>query len=579
MSRRFRQWAFAGIVAGAVAIGIPIATASGHDNHGGRERGHHGYRGRGGQGGYRRHSIKHVLLISVDGMHQSDLSWYVANHPDSELAKLTSDGAEYTGAQTEVPSDSDPGMTAQMTGGNPRTTGVYYDDEYNHDLFPPGTTSCKGTPPGSPVEYDSPYDINDNALDAGQGIPGLAQDPAKILQMTSQPQTLLVPSRFPVDQTTCKPIYPNQYLKVNTIFNVAHDAGLLTAWSDKHPVYTSFDGPEGNGITDSFDPEIDSIAIEPNGTPYPGDISWTGDNAATMQYDSYKVQAVINWIDGYNHQGTQHVGVPAIFGMNFQTVSTAEKLPTSDGLMGGDYPGTNTPGPLLQRALQYINDQAERMVDQIDAQGLADSTAIIISAKHGQSPQDPNQLTRIDDGPIISGVNAAWAATHPGAAPLVVYDTDDDAIMWWLSDRSPEAERFVRHYLWTHTATGNTASGGSRTLAHSGLARIYAGRAAARYFGVPQSDPRHPDVWGVVQVGVVYTGGKGKIAEHGGANPADRDVPVLVYAPGTVHRDVVNQPVETTQVAPTILRLLGLDPEALQAVRIEGTPVLPGIGH
>ena len=195
-------------------------------------------------------------------------------------------------------------------------------------------------------------------------------------------------------------------------------------------------------------------------------------------------------------------------------------------------PGTNTPGPLLQRALQYINDQLKTMDNEIHGQGLADSTAIIVSAKHGQSPQDPNQLTRIDDGPIMDGVNAAWAATHPGAAPLIAAGTDDDAIMWWLSDQSQAAARFVKHYLWTHTATGNTATGGSRTLEHSGLVKIYAGKAAARYFGVPSSDPRHPDVWGVVQVGVVYTAGKGKIAEHGGANPADRDVPIVVYAPG-----------------------------------------------
>jgi hypothetical protein len=151
--------------------------------------------------------------------------------------------------------------------------------------------------------------------------------------------------------------------------------------------------------------------------------------------------------------------------------------------------------------------------------------------------------------------------------------------MWWLSDRSQAAARFVKHYLWTHSATGNTASGGSRTLPHSGLVKIYAGRAAARYFGVPVSDPRHPDVWGVVSVGVVYTGGKGKIAEHGGANPADRDVPILVYAPGAARPGPYGDSVETTQIAPTIIRLLGLDPDALQAVQIEGTRVLPGIGR
>jgi len=493
-------------------------------------------------------SVKHVLLISVDGLHQSDLEWYIANYPGTELAKLA-------------------------TGGNPKTTGTYYDDEYNYDLFPPGTTNCTGKPPGSPVIYDSPDDINPNRLDAGQGLSGL---PGSILQMTSTPQDLLLPSTFPVDPATCKPLYPNQYLNVNTIFNVAHDAGLLTAWSDKHPIYTSFDGPQGNGITDSFDPEIDSIALLPDGRPWPGDIAWTGDNAATMQYDSYKVQAVLNWIDGYNHQRTEHVGVPAIFGMNFQTVSTAEKLPKSDGLTGGYLPGTIIPGPLLRRALRYINFELTRMADEIRAQGLTNSTAIIISAKHGQSPQNPDELTRINDTPIINGVDAAWAATHPDAPPLVAYDTDDDAIMWWLSNRSPLAAAFVTRYLWTHSATGNTVTGASRTLPHSGLVKIYAGAAAAHYFGVPLSDPNHPDVWGVVKVGVVYTAGRSKIAEHGGANPADRDVPIVVYGPG-IAPQVSDRWVETTQIAPTILQLLGLNPMDLQAVRIEGTQVLPGI--
>ncbi len=561
MRGRVRLGVAAGSVLAAAAVAIPATSVAAHGHDGDWHHHHH----------HRR--IQHVVLISVDGLHQSDLEWYVQSYPDSELAKLVAGGAEYSSAHTPVPSDSDPGMTAQMTGGNPGTTGVYYDVEYSNAVFPPGTTSCTGPPPGGNVVYDSPDDLDSTKLDAGQGLSGL---PDNILSMTRKPQNLLVPSTFPVDAHTCKPIYPNQYLKVNTIMNVVHDHGLLTAWSDKHPVYTSFDGPEGNGIRDSFDPEIDSTALMPGGTPYPGNIAWTGDNAATMQYDDYKVQAVLNWIDGYNHQGTRWVGVPALFGMNFQTVSTAEKLPTSDGLTGGYLPGTHTPGPLLVRALGFINDRIERIVQEIHDQGLADSTAIIISAKHGQSPQDPDRLTRIDDGPIIDGVNAAWKALHPGAGDLVVAGTDDDAVMWWLSDRSQAAANFARHYLWTHPATGNTVGGASRTLLHSGLRKIYAGASAARYFGVPVSEPRHPDLWGIVQVGVVYTGGKGKIAEHGGANPNDRDVPILVDGPG-VEPQSSDQWVETTQIAPTVLRLLGLDPDQLQAVQIEGTQVLPGI--
>jgi hypothetical protein len=48
----------------------------------------------------------------------------------------------------------------------------------------------------------------------------------------------------------------------------------------------------------------------------------------------------------------------------------------------------------------------------------------------------------------------------------------------------------------------------------------------------------------------------------------------LVFNP-TFKAKTVTSPVETMQVAPTILKALGLDPNALQAVKIEGTQVLP----
>ncbi|HWY89261.1 MAG TPA: alkaline phosphatase family protein [Solirubrobacteraceae bacterium] len=561
MLGRIHRGALAALAVGAIATGVPAAVVFADPS--------------GDHGRHHERSIAHVLLISVDGLHQSDVEWYVSNHPSSELAKLVGGGAEYARAQTPIPSDSFPGMTAQVTGGNPRTTGIYYDDEYSHAVLPAGTTSCHGQPTGGEVIYDSPDDKDLTKLDAGQGLTGL---PENILAMTGQPQSLINPAALPVNPQTCKPIYPHEYLEVNTIFEVAHAHGLRTAWSDKHPAYEALGGPSGNGIDDLFTPEIDSNALEPGGNPYPGEISWTEDNAATMQYDSYKVQAVLNEIDGYDHSRTTKVSVPAIFGMNFQTVSTAEKLLSSDGLNGGYEPGTMTPGPLLQRALDFINAKLQALDDEIQAQGLADSTAIVVSAKHGQSPQDPNSLTRIKDGPIIAAINAAWEAAHPGAGALIVAGVDDDAWQSYLSDTSQQAADFVKDYLWSHSATGVAYDGSSRTLAHSGLAEIYAGRAAARYFGVPVSDPRHPDVWGVVQVGVVYTGGT-KIAEHGGANQADRGVPIVVYAPGAVEPGIHHSWVETTQIAPTILDLLGLDPDALEAVQIEGTQVLPGIAR
>src|ERR1700745_2193557 len=105
------------------------------------------------------HANKHVLLISVDGMHQSDLDWYVANHPSSTLAKLTRSGSEYTNALTSNPSDSDPGGTALMTGGNPKSTGVFYDVEYSHKVDEAGAACTPGqAAPGGDVIYDPPDD-------------------------------------------------------------------------------------------------------------------------------------------------------------------------------------------------------------------------------------------------------------------------------------------------------------------------------------------------------------------------------------------------------------------------------------
>ena len=561
------------------------------------------------------HGIRHVLLISVDGMHQSDLDWYAAQHPHSELARLATGGAEYNHAQTPDPSDSDPAGTGLMTGGDPKVTGIYYDVEYSHGVFPAGTTNCSGPVPGGNVIYDSPDDklaavpdlLNNGSgntfpsFDEGGSIypGGVDKHPALIMNLTPHPQSGLNPATYPVNPKTCQPIQPWDFVGVNTIFQVIHHAGLRTAFSEKHAIYSSFNGPGSNGmsIDDFFGPEIDSQAVEPNGVPYPVDGAWTDDNAATKQYDSYKVQAVVNWINGHEHSGQgPKVGTPAIYGMNFQTVSTAEKLKTSPAVLVGPnaqgkytegpslpggymtVDGQQVPGPLLQSALGYVNNALQRMADTIQADGEAGSTAIVLTAKHGQSPQNNSQLQRINDAPIIAGVNSAWAALHPSNKTLVVQEADDDGLLWWLSDRSQAATDFAKNYLWTHTAPAVNFQGQTVTVQHSGLRAIYAGQQAAQFFGVSKSDPHHPDVFAISQVGTIYTTGS-KIAEHGGDNPGDRDVPLVVYAPGTVQPGQSSHPVETTQVAPTILKLLGLNPSELQAVRIEHTPVLPGVRH
>jgi Type I phosphodiesterase / nucleotide pyrophosphatase len=512
--------------------------------------------------------IKHVLLISVDGMHQQDLTWYVHRYPHSVLADLDHQGIEYSNALTTVISDSFPATAGLVTGGDPGVTGIYYDDTYNYDVFPAGTKKCVGPAPGAPVSYDESIDVNSNRLDAGQGLTGL---PGSILRMTSNLRSVINPAALPVSAATCKPIYPNQYLKVNTIFNVVRSAGLRTAFADKHPSYLFLSGPSGNGVEDFFTPEIASQA-----SGYPAGVSWDSDVDANEKYDGYKVQAVLNEIDGYNHSRTERVGVPALFGMNFQVVTTAEQQPKSDGLTGGYLPGGKVPGPALTRAYNFVDAELGVLIAQLKARGLASSTAVIITSKQGQSPTNPDDLKRVNDATIMAGVDAAWKKTHPKAAPLVVATSDDDVLQWWLSNRSQTAANFVRHYLLTHTAVAENIHGKRLTLPASGLSTVYAGAAAAAYFGVPVSDPRHPVVFGIVQPGVIYAD-QPDIAQHGGANFQDRSIPILVLLPGLRHGATIGASVEITQIAPTILQLLGLNPRSLQAVRIEGTRVLPGL--
>ena len=527
-------------------------------------------------GGHVGSKRQHVLLLSVDGLHQKDLDWYVKAHPQSAFAALVGSGTSYTNAQTPVPSDSFPGMVGQVTGGNPGTTGIYYDDSYNRALLPAGTTNCASATPGAEVAFTEDADKDPHALDAGAGLAGL---PGSILSLTGHPETLLNPATLPVDPKTCTPVYPHQYLKVNTIFEVAKAAGLTTAWSDKHPAYEILNGPSGKGVDDLFTPEINSAAPAAYGSS-----DWTKNNLATQQYDGYKVQSVLNEIGGTDHSGTVKRPVPAIFGMNFQSVSTAEKLPTSNGLTGGYLAGGVVPGPLLSKALDYVDAALGRLQSAIASHGLAKHTTIILSAKHGQSPTDPAALVRVPDAPIIDGLNAAWKVDHPASADLVVFSTNDDVMQLWLSDHSTSAAAFAKTYLATHSAAGNTIAGTAKTVAASGLSTIYAGAEVAGYFKTGLSDARYPDIFGLVTTGVVYTGGKSKIAEHGGASADDRDVPLVVSTVGASgdrdDRDdprsrTVDSAVETTQIAPTILKLLGLDPKQLQAVRIEGTDVLP----
>ncbi len=183
--------------------------------------------------------VRRVLLISVDGMHAVDLSSYIATHHDSALAALRQHGVVYPSRpRRSAPSDSFPGLLAQLTGGTSKSHGVFYDVSYDRDAVRAGS-NCAGSP-GTQTTFDESIDLDAKVLNAGGTL--------------GQPLTQIDPAKLPLRLVNgkCRPVYPHDFIKTNTIFEVIRAAGGRTAWADKHPAYDIVNGPSGQGRRSIF---------------------------------------------------------------------------------------------------------------------------------------------------------------------------------------------------------------------------------------------------------------------------------------------------------------------------------------
>jgi hypothetical protein len=499
-------------------------------------------------------NIRHVLLISVDGLHALDVARYIEVHPGSALAELSRHGVTFSNARTPANSDSFPGLLALVTGGSPISTGLFYDVSYDRTLFDPTNTTCVGAA-GNMMVFDESIDLYD-----ANNVSLNVIDPTKL------------PRRLVNGQ--CVPLYPHSALKTNTIFEVVRAAGGHTAWADKHPAYDLVNGPSGSGVEDLYTPEITNV----NG------FDATGSVVCTAANDQKKVQAIINQIHGLRHDGSPGPGVPTVFGMNFQAVSVGQKLakdnkdgsctidtdPTLNGQPGGYKDGSGTPTDVLAYGLQKTDEALGSMIQALKMQGIYESTLFIVSAKHGQSPINPVKVNKPGHFADLvatlpdAGTNPAAIAIananncSTGACGLV---QDDDVALIWLQDQSQTAA--VAAYL--------NANAGPLFIEE-----VLAGTELKLRFNNPLTDNRTPDIIVQPVYGTIYTGSSKKNAEHGGLSFGDTNVGLIVSNPALPAR-VLKTPVATSQVAPTLLHALGIDPTQLKTVRQESTEELPGL--
>jgi hypothetical protein len=484
--------------------------------------------------------IRRVLVISIDGMHALDLALWIKKYPASALAVLAARGVNFTNASTTKPSDSIPATVGIFTGGSPAIAGMYYDDAYHRAWFPPTDTTCSG-PPGTVIDLKQGINLN---LDGSGGV-----DPNKVPRQRIN--------------GVCSPVLPHNMLRINTVFEVVRATLGRTAYSEKRPAYEFLNGPSGTGVVDLYTPEIACSPYNPAATPPCTDALKTS-VAATQAFDDLRVQSIINEIDGKDHTGTLTVGTPVLFGMNFQAINAAKK----DSLGGGYADDLGTPNADLAGALSYVDTSIGRMVSELANQGLTATTAIIITAKHGESSLDPSKR-------FIETTSAIQAVLTPAGYPAssVAKLTQKSAALIWLKKQADTAGVAGVLTLKPNEVTLN-------------IAQILSGESLKLLFPDPLSDPAPPDIVIVPNPGTNYEPSTNPAlpavqAEHGGFNENETHVPLLVVgglASGrTINPGIVRAAVTTTQIAPTILELLNLDPNALQAVRLEDVKVLTGI--
>jgi len=516
------------------------------------------------------HGINHVLLLSVDGLHAVDLANCMAADTCQHLAQLTEHGITYSNAATTKPSDSFPGMLAQVTGATSKSTGVFYDDSYDRTLFAPsgGGTGCTAGP-GTETQYAENVDKNQHSIDGGVAAALTGNNSAVAID----------PGNLPAGKlgTKCMPVWPHDFVRTNSVFAVIHRNHLRTAWSDKHPAYDILNGNDpdnqphngpGTNIDDFFAPEINSDLSQKNldlidkelgmgfstaqkpslNCPFTS-CDFTSTVPAVEWYDGIKVKAVLNEIGGFDHTGTHKAHMPAILGMNFQAVSVGQKLPCC-----GYKDSRGTPSDGLADAIGFVDRSVGQMVDALAAANHSEDTLIILSVKHGQSPIDVNKLHKIAEASLQAAVNAVGQG--------LAFDVADDVALLWLNSQADTK------------AVVDSLSG--HHLSDLSIGELFSGEALKLRFQDPLHDARTPDIIVTPDVGVIYSTSAKKIAEHGGFAEDDVHVALIFSNPG-IEEATIDTGVQTTQIAPTILQVLGLDPQELDGVRLEGTQVLPGL--
>lgn len=542
-------------------------------------------------------AAQHVLILSIDGTHEADLTDPQLQADLTNINALRSGGVTYTNASTTSPSDSFPATTSIFTGANPGTTGVFYDDSYSRTLLP-SVDQGGGTTPGTPTNNDDAIDINGTLLDGGGNSDATSIDP----------------NELPISSTTGQPVYPNQQLQVNTIYDVAAQAGLYTALIEKRPSYQILNGNNANAIDDFYAPEIAATAAlydpstgqtvdadallasnptvnvskytlvdastDPLGANDPNLVdAVNGNTLLTEAFDNMRTQALINEINGQASHASPTITdpkVPNLFSMNFQAITTAEES-VGGGIAKLPNGKEGAPSAMLQAAFENTDTDIGEITAALKNAGLWSSTRLFLTSKQGQNP-------RVGTGSLIA--DSTMLNVLSSANINVATEIPDDVSLIYLADQTQTsaAVKALTHFKSTGTFDVYLNGVKKTEPASKVIDKILSGNSLkAAKLGSPATDSTTPDIIVTLKPGIIIAGDpttQSTNADHGGFTTDDTKVPLIVSggAMELTKAKTVGQAVQLQQIAVSALDSLGLDPDELTGAVADHTKALPGLG-
>lgn len=455
------------------------------------------------------------------------------NHPAARVLLLSIDGLHAVDLAIWVAAHPDSAL-AQLSRG-----GVTYTNAHTPVAEPAAgliALATGGTPISTGIVTDDGYDRSLSPPGSDCRIRGtpilLSRQAESAHDIAADTANDAAQPRDPVHHCAAMP--PHMLLRVNTLFEVVHEEYGPTAWAGENGTITDLlRGPSGAGLDDACSFPSEGM-----------------DLAAIRAADDARVAAVVRWIDGRNCSGSHDASVPALFGMSFGAFAAAQLIP------GMGYRGAaGNPSEALTATLAHIDASIARIVKELRTRNLFDSTWVAVTAPYGQSPMDQRQRHEIQ----LNEIRITVENVQPN---LVAHINGGGAAEIWLIDSS-KTEATVQ-------ALNDVAS-------RLGIQDIDAGPRLTLTLNSPEADPRMPDIVLQAAPGVLWTREGEHLAMSDGGTLDEVEHVALLVSGAQLTGRLDPTWVPTTQLAPLLLRALGMEKFDLQALHREHSPALPGI--